>query len=162
MMRRPQGARGATLIEVLITIFVMAVGLLGLSATQMVSMRNNSNTHMRYIAALAAYDITERMRANPDGVFAGHYSDKSVPGDGEDLDCSVGCSIMGLADLDLHEWGELIAADLPEGVGTISRVNGRTVQVIISWQEGDTGEKRAARANDDCQNTGCFFLEVEL
>lgn len=45
--------RGATLIEVLVSVLVLAVGLLGLSATQVMTLKNGSGAHHRYMAALA-------------------------------------------------------------------------------------------------------------
>jgi len=65
--------RGATLIEVLISVLVLAVGLLGLAATQMMSMKNGNSAHQRYMATLAAHDMAERMRANAAGVDQGSY-----------------------------------------------------------------------------------------
>ena len=64
-IRRRQ--RGDTMIEVLVTIIVIAVGVLGAAALQVTTLKNLSSSHSATVAALVAEDMTERMRANPVG-----------------------------------------------------------------------------------------------
>lgn len=59
---------GFTLIEVLITIVVVSIGLLGLAGLQINSLRANMGSEDRSKASYIASDIAERMRANPLGV----------------------------------------------------------------------------------------------
>ncbi len=65
---------GFTLIEVLVTIVVVSIGLLGLAGLQIDGLRANMSSESRSKATLLADDITERMRANPVGVTAGAYN----------------------------------------------------------------------------------------
>lgn len=67
-------ASGFTLIEVLVTIVVVAIGLLGLAGLQISGLRANVSSEARSKATLLASDIIERMRANPLGVAANDYS----------------------------------------------------------------------------------------
>lgn len=60
--------RGFTLIEVLITVFVLAVGLLAMAALQTRSLHDTAAAQMRSTATLLAYDIADRMRANASGL----------------------------------------------------------------------------------------------
>ncbi|MDO9193573.1 MAG: type IV pilus modification protein PilV, partial [Undibacterium sp.] len=53
---------GSSLIEVMISIFVMAVGLLGLASLQVNSMKFEKSSSQRAEASQAAYDLSERMR----------------------------------------------------------------------------------------------------
>lgn len=55
---------GITLVEVLITVFVLAIGLLGTAMLQFMSKRSNFEAVQRTTATLLAHDILERMRAN--------------------------------------------------------------------------------------------------
>ena len=64
---------GFTLLEVLIALLVLSIGLLGLAALQTTGLRSNLMASMRTQATQLAYDITDRMRANPKGVEAGEY-----------------------------------------------------------------------------------------
>ncbi len=98
--------RGFSLIEVLISVLVFGVGILGLGGLQIASLKGSNNAHYRTTATVLAMDLADRMRSNLNGVSAGHY--------GEALDCSTtsasstlcrssACSIAQLALFDLQE-----------------------------------------------------------
>jgi len=70
--------KGFTLIEVLVTIVVVSIGLLGLAGLQISGLRANVSSEARSKATLLASDIIERMRANPLGVAANNYSALAV------------------------------------------------------------------------------------
>jgi len=56
--------KGFTLIEVLVSMIVLAIGLLGLAGLQMSSLRNNLSAYHRSQATQLAYDMADRMRTN--------------------------------------------------------------------------------------------------
>jgi type IV pilus modification protein PilV len=64
------GQHGFTLVEVLVTVVILAVGLLGLAGLQAVSMRNNHSAYERTQAVQLAYDMADRVRANTPAVPA--------------------------------------------------------------------------------------------
>jgi type IV pilus modification protein PilV len=70
---KSKSQRGFTLIEVLVALFVLAIGLLGLAMLQTTGLRFNTNSYSRTQATLLAYDIMDRMRANVAGFKAGSY-----------------------------------------------------------------------------------------
>ena len=55
---------GFTLIEVLISMVILAIGLLGLAAMQTISLRDNQDAHYYQQATLLAYEMQDRIRAN--------------------------------------------------------------------------------------------------
>lgn len=73
ILSRPK-QHGFTLIEVLVTLIIVAVGLLGLAGLQVTGLRNNLSSESRSQATLMANDIIERMRANPVGVANNDYA----------------------------------------------------------------------------------------
>ncbi|AWF79865.1 type IV pilus modification protein PilV [Microbulbifer sp. A4B17] len=155
--------KGATLIEVLVSVLVLAVGLLGLAATQVMSLKNGNGAHHRYMAALAAQEIIERMRANPTGTIDGEY-DGTVGGSGDGgssstPDCSSACSVSELAELDLYEWELILSSNLPAATGTIAHNSGE-VTVTISWSEQHTGENYGEL--DGGLDDATFEMIVEL
>ncbi len=95
---------GFSLLEVLISLFVISVGLLGLGSLQVTSLKGAANAHSRTTATMYAMDIADRMRANPLGVKGGFYA-ASV------ISCSGGkfcrknktCTPQELATFDLQE-----------------------------------------------------------
>lgn len=87
-----QKSRGFTLIEVLITIVILAVGLLGLALMQTTSLSNQLEAYQRAQAMLLLEDMANRIRANSvaardtDGVDAGYPEDNQY-GQLEEEDC---------------------------------------------------------------------------
>src|SRR5690554_3660743 len=55
---------GISLIEVLVTVVVLAIGLLGLSALQIVSLKNNQSAMERSMAVVQSYAVIEAIRAD--------------------------------------------------------------------------------------------------
>ncbi|MFV8784176.1 type IV pilus modification protein PilV [Microbulbifer sp. SA54] len=156
--------RGATLIEVLITVLILSVGLLGLGATQMLSLKNGNNASQSYFASLAAYEIAERMRINPIGRTS--YN-ASVVNDTLTLqDCSQAiCSAADLAKMDLYEWGQLLSSNLPEGSGAIEITNDlatgiASATITVNWAGQHTGANTGTA--DGGAEVKTFVLVVNL
>src|ERR1700750_1982034 len=66
--------RGMTLIEVLVTLVLISVGLLGVAALQLTSLRSNQEAFVRSQASALAGDILDRMRSNQAGTLNGDYA----------------------------------------------------------------------------------------
>lgn len=109
---------GATLIEVLISLLILAIGLLGMTGLQTVSLRNTQSAYLRTQASIASSDIIERIRANLQGVEAGNYD--AIAG-AASVACNTiaGCSAGQLAANDIAEWKAALAIDLPAGAGIV-------------------------------------------
>ncbi|MFK5893788.1 MAG: type IV pilus modification protein PilV [Pseudomonadota bacterium] len=128
---------GFTLIEVLVTVVILAIGLLGVANMQILGLTYNQNAYYRSQATQLADGIVEKMRMNPDGVAAGNYSggtanedafalNFSLSGSGassttsepplsSDPDCvSNRCNSAQLATFDLINWQNDIMAALPK------------------------------------------------
>lgn len=111
-------ARGFSMIEVLITVVILAVGLLGLAGLQITGLSSGQNAYLRTVATQQAYDVADRMRANPAGVQAGNYN--SISGNGTNPNCiSSGCTVAQMAQYDAWEWQSNNALYLPSGAGAV-------------------------------------------
>ena len=73
-MNQKANQHGFTMVEVLVTLVILAVGLLGLAGLQATSLRNTESAYQRSQAAILAYDMLDRMRANSAGVANGRFS----------------------------------------------------------------------------------------
>ena len=62
--RRPAHQRGVTLIEILVTLIVLSVGLLGLAALQSFSLQAGQVSLLRTQATNFAYEVADHARAN--------------------------------------------------------------------------------------------------
>lgn len=117
--------QGVGLIEVLITVLLLATGLLGVASMQVRSLEQNAESLTRTQANLLAYDILEQVRmASP--VAPGAVVTPSAT------------AITTLA-----------AAKLPSGSGSIACDTARLCTVTITWSEG----ARSASASDQQPST---------
>lgn len=66
--------RGIGLIEVLITVLVLAIGLLGLAGLQLASLRNNQSAMERSMGVMQSYSIIEAIRADADSAKNGRFN----------------------------------------------------------------------------------------
>jgi len=116
MRRTPQ--TGMTLIEILVSLLILAVGLLGMAGLQTVSLRNTQSGYQRTQAAILSTDIVERVRANLQGVEAGSY-DNTAGAVTAACNSLAGCTAAQMAANDVAEWRLALAATLPLGQGTV-------------------------------------------
>ena len=74
----PKRAAGFSLIEILISLVVMSIGLMGLAGLQIASLKGTNDAHYRTEASLLIMDLADRMRANQIGVAEGDYRTSSA------------------------------------------------------------------------------------
>ena len=65
-----QRQRGFSMIELLISVVIMSIGVLGMVGLQMIAMQQNRSAMMQGEATLLANDIFDRMRANPGTTYS--------------------------------------------------------------------------------------------
>ncbi len=135
---------GFTLIEVLITMLVMAVGLLGLAGMQMTGLKNNQSAYNRSQATQLAYDMADRIRTNMIESIKGEdsiYITKAPTAALVKTECatiSTTCTPVVMAENDLFLWNQAISAILTEGVGLIE-VNNTIFSITINWDDNRDG-----------------------
>lgn len=145
---------GFSMIEVLVTMLIISLALLGASGMQAYSMRLNHGAQFRTQAVFLAADLAERMEANRATAVAGGYS---IPLPTADTDCStVYCSGDNLAASDLFKWSSAVAAALPQGqaAAPVQTVTGNpsTYTITISWV--DRMENTTNAAYDSTSQVG--------
>lgn len=134
--------KGFTLIEVLITVVILALGLLGLAGLQINSLRNNLSAEHRGKAAQLAYDMTDRMRSNTNRNNLAQLGDYKNNAATEEASCIavpvVGCTGTEQAGHDKFEWEREIANSLPLGQGRID-LSGGVYSITIAWDDNRNG-----------------------
>lgn len=128
MQRMHKMQQGVTLIEVMIAVFISAIGVLGAAALQLNALKYTNSAVYTSQASFIAYDILDRIRASadPDNLNAYDLDSTNSPPSGS-----------GLQDTDLIDFSTNVQS-LPSGLGSINVV-GSTVSVTISWSEGKAG-----------------------
>lgn len=134
---------GTSLIEVLVTLVVLAIGVFGLAQLHANSIKSNQSAYYRSQATLLAYDIGERMRANRAAALNGDYAVDFPQSNSNN-------SISGSrAEQDKAEWLNQLAQTLPEGTGKVSADNGLMI-IEVRWDDtraeiaGDAAQSGAA------------------
>ena len=130
-----------TLIEVLVTLVSASVGLLGIAALQLVSLKTNQEALIRVQASTLAGTILERVRANPQGFSAGDYDEVAFNSTGKS---------GSRAQVDLSTWQQEIDEQLPGGTvnaaGAIRRLpSSNTIIVTLRWGDRDDAQASALR-----------------
>lgn len=166
-MRIRQGRQtGLTMLEVLVSLVVMSIGLLGLAGLQATGLRSNTGSYLRTIATTQAYAIADRMRANPLGVAAGNY-DALGPGS-EDPECATstvgspaqGCTAEQMAQYDAYAWNSENARLLPNGTGTVA-VNGTLYTITVMWDDNRTGATGTGCDPTNPEDMACFRVTLQ-
>jgi type IV pilus assembly protein PilV len=140
-LRRRQA--GLSLVEVLVTVVLVSVGLLGIAGLQLTSVQNTNSASQRFEATLLAEDILERMRANRSQAMVGRY----------DIAVGAGVNSVGIAQDDLTEWRASLA-QLPGGDGGVG-FDGNEVTITVQWTD-------ASDDNPEDVTAMQFQLQTEL
>src|SRR3569833_497143 len=74
MMKAITKQRGFTMKEVLVSVVVLSVGMLGVAGLQATGPRTNHSAYLRSQAPALAYDMIDRMRANKTAITSGAYN----------------------------------------------------------------------------------------
>ncbi len=122
----PRGNKGFTLVEVLVTLLVLSIGLLGIAKLVLVTSRANDSAYLRTQATALAYSILDSMRANRDAAAGGSYNGTSAAISNPGVACSATspCSSAAIAQYDLWQWKNALTAGLgPSGGGTVTTAN---------------------------------------
>lgn len=110
--------QGISMIEVLVSIVIVAIGILGLTALQGVSMKNTTSANSRSTASMLARDMADRMRANQAALLDGKYDNLTVVPTNPNCEVNT-CSSDDTAKYDYWRWNQDVANTLPMGKGVV-------------------------------------------
>lgn len=134
-VRPSVGQRGFSLIEVLITVIVLSVGLLGYASLQGINIKASRDGMYRSLATMYTYDMIDRITANSVKVTSyTHDFTDSVP---------TGTTV---SQDDIRDWVGRLNDELPGGQGRITNTPSDDDDVV-------TVEVRWINNIDDCDNT---------
>lgn len=122
--------RGITMVEVLVTMVVVAVGLLGIAALILNNLKSTGSAYARAQAGVLAGDMVDRMRANrvtaevADSPYNLSLAETPDPAN-------------GLPQAELTQWRAALAAAVPQGTGSVA-LDAATSKVTVTVQWNDS------------------------
>jgi type IV pilus assembly protein PilV len=162
MSRRVSRQRGVTLIELLITMVIVSIGVLGLAGVQILSLKQAREAGQKMVALQAANDLLDRIRVNRNADYSWPAGSAAAT-----ANCaSVACTPAEMAVFDLWLWNCRLGPPsdackkafglsdrdfgrLPGGKGLVSAASG-TYTVTVQWDLTDSTTQDitvAARVN---------------
>jgi type IV pilus assembly protein PilV len=183
--------KGASMIEVLVSILLVSVGLLGIAGLSGATFSYNKASQMRLTGIALANDLADRARVNVYGYDLGAYdidlSDTpastpvTVPDANLDLDPSIladaTTAANGLAAADVDQFLRNVSNRLPQGRAVVVSRPGATTRdldVWLLWQEAATdrgGVEIFDAGKPNCPSTltsdeqdiySCMYFKVGL
>jgi type IV pilus assembly protein PilV len=179
--------QGFSLIEVLVSMFIVSLGILALSGLMQASSRYGKTSELRATATLLANDIADHIRANAAGAHAGttgynlgdaYTSSPSITAPTPDS-CPTFCTPDDLAAVDLYAFRTRLKAMLPGGNAFLlyhapvasSNAKG-SVDVWVAWtdpsvspstpNERPASECAAGLGVDSNYAVRCVYLQAGL
>lgn len=150
--------KGFSLLEVLISVLVVSIGMLGIAALQANAIRYSHSAELRSIAVVQAANIADRMIANSRGVQNGSYN--AIVGIPSIVSCNP-CTSAQIAQNDTSEWNLANQNLLPNGQGAITR-NGDRFIITVRWDNNRSGVTGLGCSGDLDVDLACVTMEVQI
>ena len=157
----PRKQPGFSMIEVLISLVLIAVAMLGAANMQLQALKVGKGASFRMHAVTLAMEIAERMEANRGGAITNpspYATPISTTARTAAKDCiSAPCSAAEVADFDLGTWEAGLVTWLPGARWSITNTtpgNPSTYSIVVGWQDKHTSN---AGATDDQTAATDFF-----
>ncbi len=132
---------GFNLIESMVALVVISVGLLGVAALFVSSVKTTDSAMLRSQAVSLAYELADKARANLQEAELGSY-DIALGQTVTAVDCTtVQCNTSQLAQSDLADWKAKLAAALPSGDGSAALGAGEIMTITVQWNDRGTVEQ---------------------
>jgi len=129
--------RGFTLVEVMVSLVVLSIGLLGIGKLVLFSARANDSAYLRGQATAMAYEILDNMRSNRVTAMQAGYDTAlatTPPNPGSCIETV--CTAGALANYDVYQWKTRLAAALPSGEGSVVTAgNPTTATITVQWDD---------------------------
>ncbi len=133
--------QGFTLIESLLTLFILTIGLLGVAGMQIEGLRSGGLAMQRTAVVVKVQEMMERIRATDQDTLTA-YIDVIKATSAADKSCNNGtkvCTVTEMAQHDLFMWDRDLQGLLPDatpgGTVTVDVNNNNYVTVSVGWND---------------------------
>jgi type IV pilus assembly protein PilV len=164
--------KGVGLVEVLVSLIILALGMLGIAGMLLISTQANNSSYMKQQAIQSIYNMFEKIRANSDAAINGNYNVNNIGGKGlpttvntPAVQCTTStCTPTQLASYDTWSWLTADVAQLPNGGGSITTApsgSGNTIFTItVQWD--DTPAQTLVGASSPTSAANANFVQISI
>lgn len=160
--RHPTLLKGMTLIEILISLVVLSLGLLGVAAMQGKAMQGSHDGYLYSQATALAYELAERIRVNNNAAYDSGGMVSTLAGASTCESTTAPCTATQMASYDINSWLARVSA-LPSGRGKVSGTGGTNPvrTIIVQWRGFSTPNCDASGGTSSTLDSTCFTLTVQ-
>jgi len=131
-----KSSSGFTLIEIMVSLLVLSIGLLGMVALQNVALRHNQSAYYESQAAFLANDMLDRIRANQNTGAYGIALGSNIPAFGTNCEAAL-CAPGAMAQWDLNQWrtSVTVTSKLPQAASAVVFSGVNDVAITIRYSD---------------------------
>lgn len=154
-------AQGITLIEILVSLVILSLGLLGVAALQGRGLQASYDAYLYSQASSLAYEMAERIRANEGTAYNLAMTGTAPTGTACNTATSL-CTATEMASYDLASWINRLN-QLPSGQGQVTKAGAApsTYTIIVRWKGFSTSNCAADGTTASALGFTCFTLTVQ-
>ena len=139
-MKTMHAQNGSSLVETMVALSVLAIGLLGYTATIISSVNFEQRSYVLSQAVYMSGSILDRMRANREEVSEYALNLTDHPSTGKDCTAET-CNGEEMAQWDLLQWMNVVEAELPGGdaeidVSTDAGITQVSISIFYTLKKG--------------------------
>ena len=164
---RYSNQQGVTLVEVLVSMFLLGIAVIGFVALQVRALSVTSESSYRSQAMSIAQDLSERMRANYGKIAKYRTANWTVLPTQDCYAVAPVCTADQMVDFDIRLAKEVASASLPSGDIVAKQCGGSSnICIYVSWGTTTTASNGTANACTTASGTyangspECVMLEV--
>ncbi len=152
---KKSGQSGLSLIESLVSLLVLALGILGLAGVQTRLLVETRTANYRATAIGLIDDLTNRIALNRTASLAGNYNLAWAAAATAAQNCvTATCNGAQLAQSDLNQWRAAVARLLPGSDASVfvSANDIRQIGIAVSWTSNESSKAALGSAADVAYN----------
>lgn len=157
---RVQRAKGFTLIEVLVSMIILAIGLLGLASMQTLALKDNLDAFYFAQASSLAYEMSDRIKVNAGAWQGAVPTAASTCSSTDNCNTTTGCNPTAMAAYDYCAWKQNVVSRIAPGATAVVTISpsganctgsGTKRCLTVSW----------SRNNQTMAASNSFQLEIQ-
>jgi type IV pilus assembly protein PilV len=156
---------GSSMVEVLVSLFVLAVGLFGVLSLQINALNSAQRALFISDAQVLAANMADHILSHGTlggGATDGSFVANTITNDYKTVECLIACNETQQIDYVHAEWQKALKTHLPSGVGTVTWDSNHSVYTItIMWDQERRGVTGTSCSGPPASDLTCFVIQIK-